>query len=51
MDKVSTPSLSIVIPTREGFADHWFNALTEVKGEVEFILATAAPDRRTTGVG
>ncbi|BCU12956.1 hypothetical protein MAN88_35200 [Microcystis aeruginosa] len=38
MDKVSTPSLSIVIPTREGFADHWFNALTEVKGEVEFIL-------------
>ncbi|NCR37431.1 MAG: transposase [Microcystis aeruginosa S11-01] len=38
MDKVSTPSLSIVIPTREGFADHWFNVLTEVKGEVEFIL-------------
>nr|WP_239697990.1 hypothetical protein [Microcystis aeruginosa] len=35
---MSTPSLSIVIPTREGFADHWFNALTEVKGEVEFIL-------------
>jgi hypothetical protein len=32
------PFLSIVTPTREGFSDHWLNALLDVKGDVEFIL-------------
>jgi hypothetical protein len=32
------PFLSIVIPTREGFSEHWLNALLNIKGDVEFIL-------------
>lgn len=32
------PTLSIVVPTREGFADHWLQELLKVEGEVEFIL-------------
>ncbi|MBR8831338.1 MAG: hypothetical protein N5P05_002105 [Chroococcopsis gigantea SAG 12.99] len=32
------PLLSIVIPTREGFSDHWITELLKVKGDVEFIL-------------
>ncbi len=35
---MSQPILSIVIPTREGFSDHWITQLLKVKGEVEFIL-------------
>lgn len=38
MDKGSTPNLSIVIPTREGFLEHWMNELLKVRGDVEFIL-------------
>jgi hypothetical protein len=34
----SRPFLSIVIPTREGFSDHWLTALLNVKGQIEFIL-------------
>ena len=32
------PTLSIVVPTREGFSHHWLQELLKVKGEVEFIL-------------
>lgn len=32
------PTLSIVVPTREGFADHWLQELLKVEGNVEFIL-------------
>ncbi|MDJ0632486.1 MAG: hypothetical protein QNJ34_04765 [Xenococcaceae cyanobacterium MO_188.B29] len=32
------PTLSIVVPTREGFSNHWLQELLKVKGEVEFIL-------------
>ena len=32
------PTLSIVVPTREGFSDHWLQELLKVEGEVEFIL-------------
>jgi hypothetical protein len=35
---MSKPILSIVIPTREGFAQHWLQELLKIKGEVEFIL-------------
>lgn len=38
MSETTTPALSIVIPTREGFADHWIEELVKVKGDVEFIL-------------
>jgi hypothetical protein len=38
MDKIAMPSLSIVIPTREGFLEHWMTALLKVRGNVEFIL-------------
>jgi len=31
-------SLSIVIPTREGFSAHWLDNLLAIKGDVEFIL-------------
>jgi hypothetical protein len=32
------PILSIVIPTREGFSEHWLKELLKVQGDVEFIL-------------
>nr|WP_290222220.1 hypothetical protein [Trichocoleus desertorum] len=32
------PILSIVIPTREGFSEHWLAELLTVKGDIEFIL-------------
>ena len=32
------PTLSIVVPTREGFSDHWLRELLQIEGEVEFIL-------------
>ena len=32
------PTLSIVVPTREGFSDHWLRELLKIEGEVEFIL-------------
>lgn len=35
---MSKPILSIVIPTREGFAEHWLHELLKIKGTVEFIL-------------
>ena len=35
---MSQPILSIVVPTREGFAEHWLNELVKIKGDVEFIL-------------
>jgi hypothetical protein len=35
---MNQPILSIVIPTREGFAEHWLQELLKIKGEVEFIL-------------
>lgn len=35
---MSQPTLSIVVPTREGFAEHWLNELVKIKGDVEFIL-------------
>jgi glycosyltransferase involved in cell wall biosynthesis len=38
MSEIPSPILSIVIPTREGFAEHWITELLKVKGEVEFIL-------------
>lgn len=38
MFEIKTPVLSIVVPTREGFSDHWLHKLLEVKGDVEFIL-------------
>ena len=38
MVKLVKPTLSIVVPTREGFSDHWLQELLKVRGEVEFIL-------------
>ncbi len=38
MSETTTPILSIVIPTREGFSDHWIGELVKIKGDVEFIL-------------
>ncbi len=38
MVKTVKPTLSIVVPTREGFSDHWLQELLKVEGEVEFIL-------------
>ncbi len=38
MSTMPTPILSIVIPTREGFSEHWITELLKVKGNVEFIL-------------
>ena len=35
---MSQPVLSIVVPTREGFSEHWFTKLLTIEGEVEFIL-------------
>lgn len=35
---MNTPLLSIVIPTREGFEDHWLQELLKVEGNVEVIL-------------
>ena len=35
---MSQPVLSIVVPTREGFSEHWIAKLLTVQGEVEFIL-------------
>ncbi len=35
---MSQPTLSIVVPTREGFSEHWFSKLLEIEGDVEFIL-------------
>ena len=35
---MSAPFLSIVVPMREGFSDHWFQNLLRVRGSVEFIL-------------
>lgn len=35
---MTTPFLSIVIPTREGFSEHWLSELLKIKGDVEFIL-------------
>ncbi|MGK7933217.1 MAG: glycosyltransferase [Microcystaceae cyanobacterium] len=35
---MTTPILSIVIPTREGLSEHWFTELFKVEGNVEFIL-------------
>ena len=35
---MSQPVLSIVVPTREGFSEHWFTKLLEIEGDVEFIL-------------
>lgn len=35
---MNTPILSIIIPTREGFSEHWLTELLKVKGNVEFIL-------------
>jgi hypothetical protein len=34
----SRPFLSIVVPTREGFSDHWLEGLLQVRGDLEFIL-------------
>ncbi|MEG3437810.1 hypothetical protein V0288_11840 [Pannus brasiliensis CCIBt3594] len=36
--EVAIPFLSIVIPTRPGFSEHWLTELLKVKGRVEFIL-------------
>jgi hypothetical protein len=35
---MTTPLLSIVVPTREGFSEHWLTELLKIKGNVEFIL-------------
>ncbi len=35
---MSQPVLSIVVPTREGFSEHWFTKLLTIEGNVEFIL-------------
>ncbi|PSF38651.1 transposase [Aphanothece hegewaldii CCALA 016] len=35
---MAKPILSIIIPTREGFSEHWLNKLLQVKGDVEIIL-------------
>jgi hypothetical protein len=35
---MSNTFLSIVIPMREGFSDHWLGELLKVKGDIEFIL-------------
>ncbi len=32
------PILSIVVPTREGFSEHWLVELLKVQGDIEFIL-------------
>ncbi|MGV2390250.1 MAG UNVERIFIED_CONTAM: glycosyltransferase family 2 protein [Microcystis novacekii LVE1205-3] len=37
MDKVSTPSLSIVTPTLGKFSEYWLQQLLAIQGEVEFI--------------
>jgi glycosyltransferase involved in cell wall biosynthesis len=36
---MTTPVLSIVVPTREGFSSHWLAELLKIGGEVEFILS------------
>jgi glycosyltransferase involved in cell wall biosynthesis len=38
MSEITKPILSIVVPTREGFSEHWLGELLKIKGEVEFIL-------------
>ncbi len=35
---MSNTFLSIVIPMREGFGEHWLGELLKVKGDIEFIL-------------
>ncbi len=35
---MSNTFLSIVIPMREGFSEHWLGELLKVKGDIEFIL-------------
>lgn len=35
---MSQPFLSIVVPTREGFDEHWLQELVKITGDVEFIL-------------
>ncbi len=37
MSQATETFLSIVIPTREGFSEHWIRELIKIKGEVEFI--------------
>jgi hypothetical protein len=38
MNSPLKPILSIVVPTREGFSNHWLQALLNIKGEIELIL-------------
>ncbi len=35
---MSNTFLSIIIPMREGFSEHWLGELLKVKGDIEFIL-------------
>lgn len=35
---MAKPILSLIIPTREGFSEHWLNELQKIEGDVEFIL-------------
>lgn len=35
---MNNPILSIVIPTRPGYSEHWLSKLLSVQGDVEFIL-------------
>lgn len=35
---MTSPFLSIVVPMREGFSDHWLQELLKIKGDVEFVL-------------